>query len=130
MSFLQRLLKIIDGLLSKEPLGDSKQVTTLLSSVEEALKLIGPLLNDRQTSMMSKFVGKSPSCRPTVIQRSHTVFFFHGRKQETELFSLSSLWLIFVVIGPTPMASTALRNAARYLITKPKLMSNSNKYFT
>ncbi|XP_062388884.1 adhesion G protein-coupled receptor E5-like isoform X2 [Sardina pilchardus] len=53
---LLKLLSIIDGLLSKGPLHDSKQVTMLLSSVESALKLVGPLLSDRQTNFSTRCV--------------------------------------------------------------------------
>ncbi|KAG5279227.1 hypothetical protein AALO_G00075470 [Alosa alosa] len=53
---LLKFLSIIDGLLSKGPLSDSKQVTILLSSVESTLKLVGPLLDDRQTKISTGYV--------------------------------------------------------------------------
>ncbi|KAL2101596.1 hypothetical protein ACEWY4_003357 [Coilia grayii] len=54
-ALLMRLLSIIDDLLSKGPLGNREQVSVLLSSIERALKLLGPLLPLPQTKKSNNY---------------------------------------------------------------------------
>ncbi|XP_063076201.1 adhesion G protein-coupled receptor E5 isoform X2 [Engraulis encrasicolus] len=52
-ALLMKLLSLIDDLLSKGPLSSSEQVNVLLSTVEQALKLLGPLLKNARTKKSS-----------------------------------------------------------------------------
>ncbi|XP_067088881.1 adhesion G protein-coupled receptor E5-like [Osmerus mordax] len=47
---LEALLSMIDGLLQGGPLNDNRKMTVLLEFVENALKLIGPMMNSPRTS--------------------------------------------------------------------------------
>ncbi|XP_062386986.1 adhesion G protein-coupled receptor E3-like [Sardina pilchardus] len=78
---LPKFLSIIDGLLSKGPLSDSKQVTILLSSVESALKLVGPLFNDRQTNFSTRCVEVELRVERGAVAPSGPVRLFSGNAQ-------------------------------------------------
>ncbi|KAI1884312.1 hypothetical protein AGOR_G00225130 [Albula goreensis] len=52
---LKMLLSIMDQMLSGKPLKDNKQVSAMLNLVENALRLIGPLLRSPQTTTSSKY---------------------------------------------------------------------------
>ncbi|KAG9337834.1 hypothetical protein JZ751_027485 [Albula glossodonta] len=52
---LKTLLSIMDKMLSGKPLKGNRQVSAMLNLVENALRLIGPLLSSPQTTTSSKY---------------------------------------------------------------------------